>query len=218
MCAKTIKSKKVTEELAPEKFEPTAVFGWIKKYTNPWSVPELINEEKSKGGLKQSLSLVAFFQVVNQIAVVLAFLIGSVFANATAPINLPRLVLQSVVSAIVAIVIFYIMSGVIHIISRLLGGKSSYAQQCYLLAILNACVVTISSPLMLLVFVPFVGAVVQIILLIVSIYSFYPIFQVIRNINEFSKFKAAIVLVALFLVTFIFLTILITVLGPPTAV
>ncbi|VVC03985.1 Yip1 domain protein [Candidatus Bilamarchaeum dharawalense] len=194
------------------------ILGWVKKYANPWEVSALVREEN--GTLKQSLSIILFSQLLNQVALVIAFFIGALFAapqtftDYPLAYNIALALLQALVAAIASTAIFYFMSGVLYLITKLLGGKSNFGFQTYLLSVLNLCIVVITSPLMLFAFVPLISPLIQIVLLVMSAYSFYPIFQVVRHTNNFSKLRAGCAVALLFLVSMVLLLVLTALLAP----
>ncbi|MFA6035733.1 MAG: Yip1 family protein [Candidatus Micrarchaeia archaeon] len=159
---------------------------------------ELVARKKGQGGIKEGAKfiLISSFIVAAIQAVLQLALFGSFAAAGGSGLlvfgGLYGLFLIIAVP-IMSIIIAFILQGIIYAIARMLGGKGSFADQFYLMAIPTS-VMTLSAILQL---APCVGALA---VLAIALYLLFVEIVIIRDLHQISVLKAAFATLAIPLV------------------
>lgn len=214
------RTKKVKEpkiEKTPEKKELDLgqLVSWSKQYANPWELPNFIKKLDGVGGIKESYTLVAFFQLVQILSVIIGtFIVFLITMPVLEIADFVSLILQLILSTIVGIAIFYASSWLLYILSKLLGGKVDFGNQTYVLSVLGLCHRVVFFVVLVFIYPSMVGALpllfgsfAVLAMFIVSFYSWYVQFQVVKQLNNFSIWKSLGVLVIFLLVSAIIMSV-----------
>jgi hypothetical protein len=183
----------------------------VGNYLDYKNIESFIDEKKS-GGLKESLFLVALAQLVSFIAMALSAWLASIFSPQLGlPMDLLAVV-TLVVLAILGIPFFYLFSGFLFLLSKLLGGTGSYTEQTYVFSVVSFAANTVSAPFIVFMHVnDALNFLTTIVLLPLSIYMIYVQYKTLKSVHQMSGLKsfAVIVVYLLMLITFLFsLTVL----------
>jgi len=143
---------------------------WIDSLTKP--VPTFKKEKKKANLGEGALHVAVAGLITGFITGLYQMFVGSIFTSQFLPVASslagPIAFLASLIlTPIVAVIGWLIISGVLYIFALLFGGKGSYTTQSYLYAIYYAPLSIISS---ILVLIPFAGWVLSFILMIYGLY------------------------------------------------
>jgi hypothetical protein len=125
-------------------------------------------------GTKEILIASLIFVVLNSIIPVL---------GGVSPLTILTVTIFTIVGVLVA---FFIENILFYIFAKLLGGKGSFKEQFYLIALFTAPLIVMS----ILGSLPFVGGIIYVLLLL---YSLYPLTVAIREAQQISTVKAILV-------------------------
>ncbi|MFH1784870.1 MAG: hypothetical protein ABH842_00430 [Candidatus Micrarchaeota archaeon] len=210
---KRTKKKKPEPEVIkpPEKKEIdfNQMFAWSKEYINPWELSKLINGLSGVGKISDSYTIVAFFQLIQILSVIVGYFLVFVLTMPTlSSSDLISMVVQLILSTVVGVVIFYFSSWLLYMISKLFGGKVDFENQTYVLSVLGLCHRFIFFVILIFVYPSMVGAlplvlggVVVLGMFVISFYSWYVQFQVIKQLNNFSIWRSLGVLVVFLIIS-----------------
>jgi len=177
----------------------------IRTYFDYKNLEAFIEKEKSQGGLKESLILVTFAQLISFFAISLATIIGSFFSAELASYLSPASFAALLVFAVIGVLFFYIFSGILFILSKILGGKGSFSSQSYALSVIMLAATAVSFPVSLFMHVEAVGILISLISLALTLYMVYAQYKTMKAVHQLSWIKAAAVVGVLWLAIFAFL-------------
>jgi len=202
MSGKKFTPKKEVQEVKRADIDLKQIIEWSKKYVSPFELPKLVNELNKQGSLKESYPVTVFFTGLQILSLIFGYLLVYLITGPNLiSSDLISVGLQLVISAIVGILLFYITSWLIYIISKIVGGTVDFGNQTYVLSVLNLIHRSIffvflifSYPSMAGALPVLFGGVIVLVLFVVSLYLWYAQFQVIKQLNNFSLWKALFVL------------------------
>ncbi len=187
------------------------IIAWLKAYPDYKHLPDMAAAEKDKGGLKESVILIAIAQFLTFVSVSSAIIIAapSLSEAAGGTISTSAAIIALLKLSLIGLVIFYIISGIFYAAARLLGGKGSFASQSYVLAVFSLCNNMFSFPLTLFSQVPPVGIIAQLLVALIGIYGIYAQYTGIKSVHQLSSWRAGAVLAATWLLLLLVTTIII---------
>lgn len=217
MSRKFVKKSTVKTEPKPEvkKFSLTTLFGWSKNYVSPKNLPGLITELNGKGSLKDSYLYVFLFQIIQFVALALGYLL---FYFLTMPpfssSDIVFMLFIFLVFIVMTILIFYLRSWLLHIVSGLLGGKTDFGNQTHILSVLNLCQTTVLFPFLIFAYLSVTGVLpvflatsFALVMVVGELYQLYSFYHVIKGITNLSTLRS----VAVVLIVFILFSIISTI-------
>lgn len=188
----------------------------IRNYFDYKNLEPFIEKEKARGGLKESLILVAFAQLISFFAVSLATIIGSFFSAELASYLSPVAFVAFLVFALIGVLLFYVFSGMLFGLSKVLGGKGSYAAQSYALSVVMLAATAVSFPVSLFMHIEMLGIVISLASLTLTFYMIYVQYKTIKAVHQISWIKAAAVVGVLWMaiLSFIITLMMLLMIGP----
>lgn len=185
------------------------IIAWAKAYPDYKRLPAMAEGEKAKGGLKDSLALIAIAQFLTFVSVSSAILIASPSLEQAAggSISASAAIIALLKLSLIGLVLYYVISGIFFAAARLMGGKGSFASQAYVLAVFSLCNNIFSFPLTLFSQVPPVGVVAQLLVALIGIYGIYAQYVGIKSVHSLSSWRAGAVLAATWLLLLLLTTI-----------
>lgn len=212
------KKSTIDVETKPEikKFSIATLFGWSKNYVTPNKLPNLVGELNGKGSLKDSYFYVLLFQTIQLLALALGYLI---FYFVTKPsfssADLVFMIFIFLVFVVMTVLIFYLRSWLLHFVSGLLGGKSDFGNQTYVLSVLNLCQATVLFPFLIFAYLSvtgilptFLATALAMVMVIGELYQLYSFYQVVKVVANLSTFRSAAVVLIVFVLFSILSTII----------
>ncbi|MDO8554795.1 MAG: Yip1 family protein [Candidatus Micrarchaeota archaeon] len=197
---------------------------WLEVYTKPH---ETMTRELGKGSVGDGIKNILIASVLQMLVLVVVILIqfglaaSSVSASKVIPI-VPiasifgiMMIFSIVILAPIATVLFaLIVSAFYWIFAKILGGKSNFENQFYIMSLVFSGNWIIGIPFVILVMIPYVGLVFSVISIAISIYCIYLNMKTIRLTHGISREKAAIViLLPTIILMIILVAIFVVVLG-----
>ena len=160
---------------------------WIDSLTKP--IPTFKKEKKKANLGEGALHMAVAGLITGFITGLYEMFFGSIFASQFLPIASPlagpMIFLASlIITPIIAVIWWLIVSGILYIFALLLGGKGSYATQSYLYAIYSAPLGIISSILLL---IPLAGWLLSFILMI---YGLYLLTMALKEAHNYTSGRA----------------------------
>ena len=185
------------------------IMAWAKAYPDYKHLPDMAAGENGKGGLKESLILIALAQFLTFVSVSSAILIAvpSLQQEAGGAISSSAAIIALMKLSLIGLVLFYVISGVFYLAARLLGGKGSFASQTYVLAVFSLCNNIFSFPLTLFSQVPPVGIFAQLLVALIGIYGIYAQYLGLKSVHQLSSLRTGAVLAVTWLLLLLVATI-----------
>ncbi|MFH1520220.1 MAG: hypothetical protein ABID61_01100 [Candidatus Micrarchaeota archaeon] len=213
---KSVPTVEPKPEEGPKKFSIANLFGWSKLYISPKKLPDLVTELNGKGSLKNSYFYVLVFQIVQLLALALGYLL---FHLLTMPVfssaDLVFMLFIFMVFVVMTVMIFYVRSWLLHFVSGLLGGKTDFGNQTYILSVLNLCQATILFPFLIFAYLSvtgilpvFLSTAIALVMVIGELYQLFSFYHVIKGITSLSSFRSAAVVLVVFVLFSLLSTIL----------
>lgn len=203
-------------QLEKKPFSLTTLFGWSKNYISPKNLPSLVTELNGKGSLNESYFYVFMFQIIQFTALALGYLL---FYFLTMPpfssSDIVFMLFIFLVFVVMTILIFYLRSWLLHIVSGLLGGKTDFGNQTHILSVLNLCQTTVLFPFLIFAYLSVTGILpvflatsIALVMVIGELYQLYSFYHVIKGITNLSTLRSAAVVLIVFILFSIISTII----------
>jgi hypothetical protein len=184
------------------------VFAWFKRYVDFNNMDSFIKDEYGTGKIQESFPIIVVAQMLSLFTLVIAVLFSAILApGQTTPAYAQLLLTMAVIILAGGILIFYLTSGLLFAISRLLGGTGELAPQLRFMAIVTLCSNIITSPLA---FISLFFAkdsmpafALSIIVMVIGFYELFAFYKTLRAMHSISTLRALIALVGSLLVIYL---------------
>jgi|GEM_PF-959607 len=167
---------------------------WLSAYFHPYQACGKEKKNSSLGSATGTFALIGLVQAVVAIivmALVLAFalpLVGVPFTIAGAVVMLIAYPIGTVIFGFIGSVLYYI-------VAKLLGGKGSFMEQTYCMALVSGGVGLMLVPFNVLQIAPLVGWIFGLLGVAVALYGIISQYRMIRAVHSLSQLRAIVVLV-----------------------
>jgi hypothetical protein len=177
------------------------IITWIKRYFDYKNLPKFIEEEK--GTLTNSFNIIILSQAITLLGLALSFMVGSYYGG----ITLMEVggVEALFIEVILVIPLFYLFTGLMWGIAKLLGGKGTYRATTYIMSVLAIVGNIISFPITIFFRVESFLYYLMIPSLLLALYAAFVLFHMLKVIHNLSNIRAVATLaVIIFLLTIFF--------------
>ena len=167
---------------------------WLSAYFHPYQAYGKEKKNSGAGSAAGTFALIGLVQAVVAIivmALVLALtlpVVGVPFTIVGAIMMLIAYPIASVIGGVLGSVVYFIMA-------KIVGGKGSFWEQTYCMALVNGGVVLMMLPFNVLQIIPLLGWIFSLLGLAVALYGIISHYRMIRAVHELSQLRAILVLI-----------------------
>jgi hypothetical protein len=183
-----------------------ALVNLIRNYFNYRNLEAFLSEEKAKTTLKAAIVMVVLAQLVSFFSVVISTLVGALFDPEIAALISLTSLFMFLLEAIIGIVFFFFFSGFLHLLSKLLGGKGTYLELTFVLAVVSLAANLVASPFLLVLEInTFFELIGSLGLLLLTFYMIFAQYKTLKAVHGLSKLRAIVAVFIIWMMMTIFL-------------
>lgn len=177
------------------------IFSWLKNYLDYKSIPKTAENEKSLGGLYDSVPIVILAQLIAFFTSLFSYLVSSYFAPSSV-MTFPIVFVTLLKLSIIALVLLYVSFAIFFLLAKAVGGKGSFSSQTYVLSIFLLCNNFYLIIFAILSHVPSISLILSLVTFVIGLYWVYSLFQTVRTIQQLSLIRSLAVVVVSWIIYF----------------
>jgi len=167
---------------------------WITAYFHPYKAYGAEKGNANMGTSTVTLAMVGLVQAVVAIVVMALALSFALPALAGMPITVAGAIFMLIAYPIGSVIFGFIASLVYYIVAMVLGGKGSFWEQTYGMALVSGGIALLMAPFSVLQVIPAVGWIFSLAGLAIAIYGIVSQYRMIRAVHSLSQLRAIVVL------------------------
>ena len=181
---------------------------WITTYFHPYQAYGAEKKNADMGNSTVTLALVGLVHAVVAI-IVMALVLAFAMPLAGVPITVAGAIFLLIAYPIGSVIAGFICSLVYYIVAKLMGGKGSFWEQTYGMALVSGGIALMMAPFSVLQVLPLVGWLFGLAGFAVALYGIISQYRMIRAVHSLSQLRAIVVLLvpAILIMALIFFVI-----------
>ena len=145
------------------------------------------------------------FRLIISVALVglIGTALGGLFGSALAGTSLMTGAINTVLAFVASIVLLFVLSGFLYLLSKLFGGKGTFVQQFYLQSVIGIGLLPVTLILTIIGWIPCVSCLILPVFVIYALYSLYLLYLSLKISHSLDGSKAIMVIVVYFIAIFV---------------
>ncbi len=181
---------------------------WVTAYFHPY---QAYGKEKKNSELGKAVSTFALIGLVEAVATIIMMALVLAFALPIVgiPFTIVGAIIMLIAYPITSVIGGFVVSCLYFVLAKVLGGKGSFMEQTYCMALVSGGVVLMMAPFNILQAIPIIGGIFGLAGLVVALYGIISQYRMIRAVHSLSQLRAIVVLVvpAILIIALIFFVI-----------
>jgi len=181
---------------------------WLSAYFHPYQAYGKEKKNSELGSATSTFALIGLVEAVVAI-IVMALVLAFTLSFVGVPLTIAGAVVMLIAYPIGTVIFGFIGSALYYIVAKLLGGKGSFMEQTYCMALVSGGVALMMVPFNVLQIAPLVGWMFGLLGIAVALYGIISQYRMIRAVHSLSQIRAIVVLLvpAILIMAFIFFVV-----------
>lgn len=181
---------------------------WVKSYLDFTKLDKFMETEKGAKSAYDSISIVLLAQTISVFTLMAGFAVSAfLYPSQILPIIGQLFLGLIVIVLLLGALVYYLSSGVVYLISKLLGGNGDLSSQLRVMAIASLCSNVVAAPFAFLNIVLMqntsAAAPIMACLLITGFYEIYVFFKALRAVHRLSALRSVVTILATILILYV---------------